>query len=189
MDNTINYAKPVLSGFLGQIGYGLGEQAGDNSALRKLSALGTYSSGAINAVLAYHNVNNAATAGGSNKTTLIGGTYDFGVAKAHAAYAWNKGDTTAATVLDSRDMMIGVSAPVGQGSVLASYVRKNNKLTSNSDANQLALGYTYALSKRTDLYTSIARIANDSNSTINYYGTTAKGNTHNLFDFGIRHKF
>jgi predicted porin len=191
-DNTINYSTPNLNGFSGQLGYSLGEVAGSTSTGRQLGLSAGYANGPISAVLAYHN-QNLVTGGtvdaGTAKTTLLGGTYDFGVAKAHAAYAWNKGDTaTGASNIDSRDMMLGVSARVGAaGTVLASYLRKSDKLVANRDANQWAIGYTHDLSKRTNLYTFYSRMNNDAASSLGNAG--APGVDPSAFTVGIRHKF
>lgn len=187
MDNTVNYATPNLSGFSGQVGYGFGEQAGSTAELRKITLLGTYANGPLALALANHQSNNTTVLGGAKKTTLMGGTYNFGAIKAHAGYARNKNDTTAGVVLDSRDLMLGVSAPIGgTDTVLASYLRKNNKLVANADSRQLAVGYTHTVSKRTNLYTSYSRTSNDAGAKIN---AGANGKSDNLYDFGVRHSF
>jgi predicted porin len=190
-DNTINYSTPNLNGFSGQLAYSLGEVAGSSSTGRQIGASAGYANGPINVVLAHHNQNlvTGVVDNGNAKTTLLGGTYDFGVAKAHAAYALNKGDTAAGVDnVDSRDMMVGVSAPVGAaGTVMASYIRRNDELVANRDANQWALGYTHSLSKRTNLYTSYARVKNDAASTLG--SAAAAGRDPSIFNVGIRHKF
>jgi predicted porin len=190
-DNTINYSTPAIGGFSGQIAYSLGEVAGSTSTGRQLGMSAGYANGPLSAVLAYHNQNlvtGTTVDNGNAKTTLLGGTYDFGVMKAHAGYAWNKGDAaTGVANVDSRDMMIGATVPVGAaGAVLASYIRRSDKLASN-DSNQVAVGYTYNLSKRTNLYTSYARIKNE--GTANLGGAAARGTDPSLFNVGIRHKF
>jgi predicted porin len=59
---------------------------------------------------------------------------------------------------------LGATIPVSAaGSVIAGVTRVTNDVV-NTDRNstQLALGYTHSLSKRTNIYTSFSRIANDS---------------------------
>lgn len=188
-DNTLNYTTPNLSGFSGQIAYSFGEIAGSTSAGRQLGLSGSYASGPAYLTLAYHHRDNstdAVTDKGSVKSTLLGGTYNFNVAKLHGGFAWNKGDNGVATSVDSRDWMLGVSAPLGAGAILASYIRHQDKLIDDADASQWALGYTYNLSKRTNLYTSYAKISNDANSKI---GVVAAGGSASIFNAGIRHKF
>ena len=173
MNNTINYS--IASGGLsGEIAYGFGEVAGNNSASRQVGLSVGYTGGPVTVVLAHHDANDAAGTG-STKATLLGGTYDFGAAKLHAGLDNEKNDAAGATTLDARTWMLGVSAPVGAaGSVLASYNRRDDKTAANADANQVALGYTHSLSKRTNLYTSFARV--------NVNGVRN-------FNVGIRHKF
>jgi predicted porin len=189
-DNTINYSTPNLSGFNGQLAYSLGEIAGSNSLGRSIGLSVGYAAGPLSVVVAHHD-QNLVTAGvdaGDSKTTLLGGTYDFGVVKLHAAYAVNKGETAAgATSIDRDDAMLGVSAPVGAGRVLASYMRRSNDLVANGDTNVLSLGYTYDLSKRTNLYTSYARVKND--AAANLGSAAAAGLDPSIFNVGVRHRF
>ena len=179
-DNTVKYGY-ATGPFSTEVTYSFGEQAGNNSALRQMGLNADYNKGPVYAGFAYHKANDA-TGNDSIRVSLLAGTYDFGVAKLHGAYAWNKGTGTQ----DSTDGMIGVSAPAGSGTVLASYIRHNNKAVSNADSNQFALGYIYPLSKRTSLYTSYSRNANDSGASLNAGGL---GMTDTLINAGITHKF
>jgi predicted porin len=182
MDNTINYSISA-NGFSGQAAYGFGEVAGNTSASRQYGLSLGYANGPITVVLAHHNTNGAAPAVLNAKTTLLGGTYNFGPVTLHGAYALNKGDAG----LDTRDAMLGVSAPVGAaGTVMVDYLRKNDKNFNNSNAAQVAVGYTHSLSKRTNLYTSYSRNTNDSAVA---YNAAGNGLTDTLFNVGIRHKF
>ncbi|HYD81994.1 MAG TPA: porin [Paucimonas sp.] len=189
-DNTINYTTPSMSGFTGQLAYSFGNLAGGSSLGRQIGASLAYAGGPVTGVLAYHSQNLLTVANADNgnaRSTLLGGTWNLGRLKAHAAYALNKGDSAAgAKNADSRDAMIGLSAPVGKGSFLASYVRRSDKLVANRDTTQWALGYTHDLSKRTNLYTSYARIDNEAAATL---GGAAAGKDPSSLNFGIRHKF
>jgi predicted porin len=78
---------------------------------------------------------------------------------------------------------------LGAGTVMASYMHKDDKAAANRDANQLALGYSHALSKRTNLYTSIARIDNKNGAQYTVGNATEGGTTDKAFNVGIRHKF
>lgn len=193
-DNTVNYSL-AAGPFSGQIAYSFGEVAGDKSANRQVGLSFGYANGPINAVIGYHNQENG-TGTANARTTFVGGTYNFGVAKAHASYADNRGDAKADAIgtrlgivapavafdetFKSRDFMLGVSAPVGAGSVLASFQRKDHK-DSDFEYDLIAVGYEHNLSKRTNLYTS--------------YGHGQVSNTgiedvkENVVNVGIRHKF
>lgn len=201
-DNTVNYTTPDFSGFTGQVAYSFGNVAGNNSAGRQIGLSGTYKNGPINAVLAYHRANGTITTTGTppvtvdqsdstTRATLLGGTYDFGIATAHAAYAWNKGDAGVAVpgLRDSRDWMLGVSAPFGASKVLASYMRRNDRSGNDAGSRTWALGYTYDLSKRTNLYTSYSKTTNDSGSTTGIRSAVAAGDDPSWFNVGVRHRF
>ena len=181
-DNAVDFSVKA-GGVTGELAYGFGEVAGNNSGNRQLGVMLRYKAGPVDALLAYHRQNNA-TGTDNAKTTLLGGNYDFGRAKVYAAYAWDKG----LGALDQRDALIGVGVPVGGvGTVLASYIRKTDKAVANADSNQIALGYVHDLSKRTALYTSYSRVSND--GAANYGGAAVAGATVKLFDFGVRHRF
>jgi predicted porin len=194
-DNTINYSTPDLGGFSGQAAVSLGEIAGDRSAGRQWGVSGGYANGPIRAILAHHDRNllsgtPATVPSGESRSTMLGGVYDFKVVKAHAAYAVNKGSAeTGATTIDSRDMMLGISVPFGASTVLASYMRKNNEFIGNADSNVWALGYTYNLSKRTNFYSSYARIKNDDLATVGLGGAAVAGRDPSTFNVGVRHRF
>ncbi|WP_420474392.1 porin [Noviherbaspirillum sp. ST9] len=189
-DNTINYSTPNLGGFSGQLAYSLGEIAGSNSIGRSLGLSVGYAAGPLSVVLAHHdqNLQAAGVATGDSTTTLLGGTFDFGAAKLHAAYARNKGESAAgATTIDRDDILLGVSAPLGAGRILASWIRRSDDIGANRDADQIALGYTYDLSKRTNLYTSYGRTRNDAAATLG--GASAAGRDPSVFNVGVRHRF
>lgn len=141
----------------------------------------------------------------TNKIEQIFGSYDFGVAKISAMYQSLKADEPAGYLepvlsgsntsgMDTRYFMLGATVPVGPGAILASYSQVKDQNVANSKAKMYALGYTYALSKRTNLYTTINHISNDQNTyfgvqtaTDNFGGTP--GQSANGFALGIRHQF
>jgi predicted porin len=196
-DNTINYSL-AAGPFSGQVAYGFGEVAGDNSANRQVGLSFGYANGPVSAIIAYHSKQNA-TGTANARTTFLGGTYNFGVVKAHASYADNRADGQLGTIgkrlglltdaqatalasdetLKTRDYMLGVSAPVGAGSVLASFQRKDDK-DSSLEYDLFAVGYEHNLSKRTNLYTSYGH---------GQVSATGVDEKENKFNVGIRHKF
>ncbi|MEC4722535.1 porin [Noviherbaspirillum sp. CPCC 100848] len=186
-DNTLSYALPNLGGFSGQVNYSLGEVAGDNSANRSVGLGLGYANGPINVQFAYHDANGAPAAGAAaatsdTKTAFLGGIYNFGVAKLHAAYQSNEVETLAgARTSDDNNWMLGVSAPLGVGQVMASFIRRDADVVTaaRGDLDQYALGYLHNLSKRTNVYTSYAR-QNDK---------AATGVDNNVFQVGLQHRF
>ncbi len=184
--NMVSYHFDA-SGFYGEAQYAPGEVAGNNSASRTFAGFAGYKSGPFDVVLTTQNINDAATPTiNTTKMTLIGGNYNFGMAKLFAAYAVEKTDG-AVTTRDQKDMHIGVTVPVSTaGTVELSYLGKKDDLKSNADAHQVAIGYLYSLSKRTTLYTSYAQLSNDANAA---YRVTKAGNTDKLFNIGVSHSF
>jgi predicted porin len=183
LNNTLDViTSDNLGGFYGEAQYSFGGVAGNSKASSGQAIGAGYANGPFAAKLTYQTTYDAVGVN-SVRNLLVGGTYDFGVVKAHLGYGTNKDDTT----LDTRDWLIGATLPVTSTStVLASYIRKNDRRNANANANMISLAYTYALSKRTNLYTSFARLANDSAAT---YGVAVAGTTDKTFNFGIRHKF
>lgn len=184
-NNTINYTTNNLGGFTGSLAYSLGEQPGDTASGRQIGLSGTYANGPVLVTAAYHTANDTTAATNATKLGFVGGTYNFGVAKLAAAYGTNKTDNAPS---DNRTWMLGVTVPVGAGNILGSYIHNDNRAVSAGASNQIAVGYTYALSKRTDLYTSLSRTANDDNANAGGLAA-ANGDTDKLFNVGIRHKF
>ncbi len=179
-DNAVTYAY-AADGFRGEIQYGFGEVAGSNSAGRTMAGLFGYKSGPIDVVLTQQTTHTP-TNSDSVKVTLLGGNYNFGVAKGFLTFDTEK----SALGADLRNTVVGATVPVGAGTIMVSYINHQNKVVTNSDAHQFAVGYTYDLSKRTALYTSYGRLTNDTGSAIK---VPTAGNTDALFNVGVRHFF
>lgn len=193
MDNTIRYAHQTAGGLTLDLVHGFGETAGNARARRQFGGAVGYVSGQVYVKLGHHSVNDAN--GTPGRITFLGAKYDFGVATAHFNYVVNKGSAVFGLVnKDSRDVLIGVSVPYGAGRFMASYIRKNDRTASDEDASQWAIGYTHALSRRTSLYTSIARIDNSAapTSKTGFYrvgNATEQGLGSRGLNFGVRHVF
>lgn len=185
INNAIKYVSPTIaSGLIGELDYGFGEVAGNNTAGRTYGgALGyTYGPGLVK--LAYNALYDA-TGNDRQRNTLLLGVWDFGVATANLGFTVNKGFTT----IDSRDILIGTTVPFGPHTLLASYIRKDDRSAFDRDARQWALGYTYAFSKRTNFYTAYGRIINDNGGTLTVNTAIDTGSGDSAFNLGIRHTF
>jgi predicted porin len=189
INNAIQYSSMNMGGFTANVLYGLGEQAG-NMSLKSTTDLSlAYANGPINVVLTYDYEKLTST--NRQKLGMLAGTYDFGVVKAHVAYETEKDDGA----MDYRDWLVGVTVPVGSGNVIASYIDKKDRSGANTGGKQYAVGYTYAMSKRTTLYTSYGHIDNDANG-VNTVGdassggsTPAAGHNSSALTVGIGHRF
>lgn len=207
MDNAVKYASPMVNGFNAEVVYGVGEVAGDSTAQRQFGGSVAYTNGPLVVRLAHHNRNNDTATlknTSSAKNTVLTALYDFGAAKAHFAYGVDKGMNSAlprnlnnpfgyavapTPSIDSSVVLLGVTVPQGFGTWIGSYIRKNDKTSFNQDAAQLAAGYRYYLSKRTDLYGVYAYIRNKNGAGYTV-GSAIEGGTGNRgLNLGIRHIF
>lgn len=181
-DNTVNYSYNASNGVNGQLAYSFGEVAGNTPANRTVAGAIGYAAGPLAVVLTHQNTKNA-TGSDAAKTTLLGGNYNFGLLQPFAAYAINKGVGT----LNTRDVLLGLNINISPSDVImTSLMHKYDKFADHRDATQIALGYSHALSKRTNIYTSWSRLSNNYN--VNYK-VTKNGSADNLFNIGLRHKF
>lgn len=213
--NTVLYSSPSFSGFDADVSYSAannGTESNVSSKIgRQMGASVGYANGPLNARLAYNNTSNDVAVGGvvaeagSARNWLAAANYDFAVAKAYVAYGVNKGAnsslrnngnlnafnyTSAATSDDSTTALIGATVPVGPaGTVMASVIHVNDKSGRNADANQFALGYSYALSKRTSTYASYAKISNKNNAGYTVGNNSNVGTGDKAFNVGVRHSF
>jgi len=92
----------------------------------------------------------------------IGASYDFGFVKPMVQYNTAKIEIGAVD-LKTTNFLVGFTAPVGPGTLRFSYVVTDLKDTGTDlgDAKQIAVGYSYPLSKRTSINANVARISAD----------------------------
>ncbi|MDB5581765.1 MAG: porin [Bradyrhizobium sp.] len=207
MDNALKYVSPALGGVTGELAYAPGEVSSDNTAGRQVGAALAYAGGPIKVRLGYHNRNNDTQLVknlSSAKNTVLAAIYDLGAFKLHMAYAVNKGLNSSplrnaanpfgyavapTASVDSRDQLLGVTVPLGAHTLMASYIRKNDRTSLDQSANQLAVGDRYSLSKRTELYAAYSRI-NNKNGAGYTVGSSIEGGTGDAaLNLGVRHAF
>jgi predicted porin len=169
--NTVMYSMPATEGFTADLAFSLGEQPGSTEAGRQIGASVGYTNGPLNARFAWNLKNSdiAAAAGVTpvsrslGRNYLLAANYDFKVVKAYFAWGVDKGFNSAplgnnsnpfgraippTPSTDSNEILLGVSAPIGPGTLLASYMHKNDK-TSFDQIMRLRSATSYKLSKRT----------------------------------------
>ncbi|GAA4329776.1 porin [Pigmentiphaga soli] len=192
--NMAMYYTPTWSGFQAAIGYSFNRSSNEvprtGANNRAITSGLHYANGPLEAALTYDQVE-PATGGGVGKSTQLGAAYDFGVVKLHAAVAdqrnvaVNVGD--APTGLTNRifsdktiSWMVGASAPIGNGSLFGSYQKAKDW-----DIKGFSVGYTYALSRRTDAYAFYSDIDNVDN-----IGRSAASDiSSKQLGVGLRHRF
>lgn len=179
-DNAINYTSPNWNGFEVRTLASAGEGSTTNHRARSFSA--RYKAGAIDAVAAVARQYGAGPTGGKIESALVGGSYDFGVAKVYAGYTDEDngcGSCTGAFArgagvsgLDSTRFTLtnlGVRVPFGSATVIAQVTRVRDRSDytvdpGSRDATWWAIGGEYNLAKRTALYGSVASIGNSNGS-------------------------
>ena len=168
VSNALTYISPNFSGFKVGVNYGFGEVAGKNSESRYMGAGLMYDNGPISVGLGLERLNKGenSTAIDNVDTFSVGGSYDLGVAKVLAGYRQSKVDLLVNQENKRTGYYAGVSAPVGPGTVRASYNRyENNFAGTKVKADHFAVGYVYGLSKRTSVYGTYSYLKNKNGST------------------------
>jgi predicted porin len=174
-DNMIGYYSPNFGGFTFAATTSLKEGVATNSKVSSFNV--KYANGPIAAALAHESAANKP--GTLHNSTLVGGSYDFGVAKLLADYAKasNVSAGSSANVNES-NLRMGVSVPVGAGAFKAAFTKARN----SAFDRQVGIGYWYNLSKRTFFFTDI-------NSTRQITAPALTKATTTSFDVGINHNF
>jgi predicted porin len=201
-DNTITYQTPALAGWYVRAGYKFGESANNfrtnsskfvglvHDAGPWLMHVSWQDSDGVPLGAATTQLGGivASTGLGSStvraKNAFAGLVYNLGFLKLHAGY----GDTRLSAVhaTDIRNTLLGVTVPVPVGAVIASWNRSDVRDLANGVSQQVGIGYTYPLSKRTELYSSASWTRNDSQVALNAY---AKGASEHEARLGICHSF
>ncbi|NRF66595.1 porin [Aquincola sp. S2] len=195
-NNSVGYFLPGnLGGFTGQFMFGFAE---NTSGTRKANQfIGTrlgYAAGPLSVHGAYGE-SQAAVAANDIKYASIGASYDLGAVKLMGYFAREKADSG----FRVEAAQIGASVPLGQGELRTSFARYDIKTTALRDAdwNKFAIGYGYNLSKRTQLYSTYARVSNKggqvktvTDNGLGFTGVTILGGkTATGLEAGIRHIF
>ena len=116
----------------------------------------------------------------------VGGSFDFGFAKAMAQYFRDSKDGSS----DSEGWMIGGQINLGSGYFPVSYSTVKDKDAAGRTAKQLAVGYVYNMSKRTALYGTLSYIENENGAALSGGGVPGVANeAWQALDLGIRHSF
>ena len=108
------------------------------------------------------------------KNSIVAANMRFDWGTAYAAYSASRGwgssplfnpdnpysaGVAATRSTNSRDVLAGVAVPMSHcTTLLASYIRRNDRDLANRDARQIAVGASYAVSRRMDFYAAYSRI-------------------------------
>lgn len=190
VNNSVAYSSPNVGGFTFAGTYGFGENAGD-TRLNSTRSVGTqYTNGDFSAGLSY--LNRGTTAVNDERFILFGASYDFKIAKAGLLYQTRRDGIGA---VENNFAELGVQIPLERSALLVDYGFFQNKDVANANAKVVSLRYDYYLSKRTMLYTGIAKMWNEAKGTHGINGNTsvaftvAPGEDPRSIVFGMRHTF
>lgn len=208
--NTVNYFLPAtLGGAYGQVQYAFGEKDSATTAVggrrngNYLGARGGYKSGPLDISAAYGEYAQLVRAGaaGDYRIANIGASYDFGFIKPMGLFQRETMDSTgSAAKFAFHTFALGLSAPVGKGSVLLTLAKYDNKTAgSDNSYTKLGLGYVHSLSKRTALYAQGAVLNNKGTGTMALNGMSSSvavpgtgrtpGGRSTGYAIGIKHSF
>lgn len=189
-NNAVAYTSPTVGGLNGTVIYAFGNTAGDNGA-HKWGANLTYQMGGLMLAANYQYINFSNTPGDigtalavvpglkSEDTVQLAGSYNFNWVRVFAGYM-NIRDDASLGEINSSTGQFGVTVPVATyGSILAdfAYTKSSGPQSDNVHRTTWAVGYDYALSKRTDLYAAFKYDRYSGETTGLTYGA------------GIRHNF
>lgn len=182
IDNQVAYVLPAMGGFYGTIEASAGEGTATN---RSVAGRLGYKAGPLNVSGAFGEFGT----GVKVKIMAFGGSYDFGGFVLQGQYSETEQGAATHKVAN-----IGGSVKLGAGKVIATYARAGG--VAGAKADLLGLGYDYSLSKRTSLYTTVARMDNKDSGAITFSLGGASGaalavGTGNStgYEVGIRHAF
>ncbi len=191
-NNAIQYISPKVGGVFGRayVQAAEGAPTGRNYAL----AL-DYTEGPAFLGLAFDSAQIAGNTVGSGLPTVrartigVGGAYNFAVARLYGYYQRN----SIPGLGDANSTNVSAAIPMGSGEIrlaLGQWSRPGD-----ASAWRLALGYAHFLSKRTQVYGSLAKLRNGSRSTTMLFpisqdsAALAGGQDVRAIGVGIRHMF
>ena len=195
-DNLAVYKSPVFGGATIQLAAGAAEGAPAGNG-RVLGANVEYRGGPFYGSAAYNQKRGTVPAGGSGSyqtltEAIVSGMYTvIPEVKVWGNYHPWKLATTAATDFKGHDWMLGASFYLPQSMVWVNYAAKTPKNCAACNSKGFGLGYHYFLSRRTELYASVAQINNDDNSanSLNGFAPSAPGKSVKGVAAGIAHTF
>ncbi len=192
-NNALQYLTPKnLGGFYGIFMVAPSEKANAQGSFRHRAVRLGYAGGPldISGTVAATRIE---AANADFKSNVLAGSYLIDKVKLTASVTRNSYLTSKQT-----NALLGAVVSVGAGDIKASYIKVNQQGTNATtsidanDANSLALGYVHNLSKRSVIYTTIARMSNKGQATYAVPGGPAGvkgGSSSTGYEFGLRHSF
>lgn len=185
VSNNITYITPRFAGFAANIQRWLGENSSNSVNSKDGNGEGIrvhYDNGSFGAIAAWARTRFLA---GNAIYREVAMTYDFGVLRLTGNVNHDQRG-----MLKQEGAMIGMVLPIGVAEFKASYSYLRVNTPRGAEGKKLAVGYVYNLSRRSAIYTTLARIENSNGASFAIAGsTTAPNKSSTGFDVGIRHNF
>ncbi|WP_370681470.1 porin [Comamonas sp. GB3 AK4-5] len=187
--NSITYLSPKLGKVYARASYSFGEQAGNNRLGSNISARVGYSNGPLHLSLGYN-----LARGGTNSLGVSYRTYNLGVSY------WIRGFMPMLLLGSERGnsqrvdlYSLGIKYRWATHELRGVYTSFMNKVQDRADSQRLVLGYSYIFSKRTEIFSSVARLKNQKNAarklaTMLSHSVGA-GQSISGYEIGIYHRF
>lgn len=190
LSNSVNYKSEALSGFTVLASYAAGERQTNDPSGSLVGAAVEYKNGPLYLGAGYQQTERLAT--GDDKEFTAGAGYTFGAFDLRAAYMeadWEGPNN------EYKFITLGGSYTAGPNKFFASLHQQ--KLETGAKGNGFSLGYSYTLSKRTNLYSSYAHVRNNGRAAFGIGSAggvfappaTALGADPSVFNVGVRHMF
>ncbi|OON64017.1 hypothetical protein B0920_11950 [Massilia sp. KIM] len=189
LSNSVNYRSNQMNGFTLNAGYSAGERQTDPSGDLQGASL-EYANGGLFLAAGYHNVERLAT--GDDKEYGFGAGFKFGDFEVKGSYL--VADQTGANN-KYEHKNIGASYATGANKFFLNF--QQQEIETGAKGNAVTLAYTYTLSKRTNIYSTYAKLRNNGRATFGLTSagntvavpTTALGSDPSAFNVGLRHSF
>jgi predicted porin len=204
-NNAVRYTSPTMNGLTVSAMVGMGEQAGDSSKGRNVSAGASYVNGNARLALAYSRQNdraagfagtylgtlglgNAGTIFDSLTTWALGGGYTTGNWRLNALYTQSTVDLPTSS-FKQRNVDLGAAWRYGTLSTL-NFGYTNTKL-GGAKYNQYSISHVYAFTKRTEFYAQAAyqRAGGSARFAIQNNTGVADGKSQLVTTIGVHHLF
>lgn len=188
LSNSVNYRSNSMSGFSVLAAYSAGEAAAGQPK-SDLKGIGLeYAQGNLYVGGAYHTNNN--NFAGDTKEYAFGAAYKFGDFEVKGNWL-EQNPAGANNKFDQYN--IGGAYTMGAGKFFLNF--QQNKIENGARGKGFNIDYSYALSKRTNIYTGYARLNNNSLGNFALNSSSVKlapgkvGTDPSVFNVGIRHSF
>lgn len=191
ISNSVNYKSNSMGGVIVSAGYGLGETlVGPSMDLMGLAL--EYKANNIYVGAGYHQIERLAS--GDDKEMIFGAGFTAGPVEVRGNYmvANPTGNNNKYEQANA-----GVSYTFGANKIYGNL--QQSKLEGGAKGNGFSLAYSYALSKRTNVYTSYASIRNNNKAAFGIFSAGAQvtpdalkgqsGSDPSAFSVGVRHSF